>query len=150
MVQSSSQLNSNYTVSAGDGHKTIYFTPLATIIGFIFIGVNFFLLAIIKIYYLSSDQYNIQNRFDLVIFKPPTKSSNRIGLRRIYKNSKASMHNLNAAIASGFDVSKLNDRQFFAPVFASQNEIEVRSTSIQENNVGTAKNLAFSETPLNG
>jgi len=60
------------------------------------------------------------------------------------------MHNLNAAIASGFDVSKLNDRQFFAPVFASQNEIEVRSTSIQENNVGTAKNLAFSETPLNG
>jgi len=59
------------------------------------------------------------------------------------------MHNLNAAIASGFDVSKLNERNFFAPVFARQNEVEVRSTGIQENNVGT-KNLAFSETPLNG
>ncbi len=130
-----------------DSDQIAEFTPVASIIGFIFIGVNFLILAIIKTYYLSSDQYNIQNRFDLVIFKTPQKNGKKLGARSIYKNSKASMHNLNAAAACGFDLSKLNIDKF-SPVLSGQNMPDNRSINIQEFPKGSASMTDFSETPL--
>jgi hypothetical protein len=86
------------------------FTPFATIIGLVFIGVSFSFLAIAKILYASSDQYMTNNRFDLVIFKPPT---NKIVFDRIYTNTTTNSHNLAAAKACGFDVSMLRTRNLF-------------------------------------
>lgn len=85
------------------------FTPLATIIGFAFIAICFLVLAIAKIMFASSDQYMMNNRYDLVIFKAPTKNT-VMGPRRVYSNNTANTHNLNAAQACGFDVSMLNTR----------------------------------------
>lgn len=94
----------------GSASSTSYeFIPVSTIIGFSFVAVCLVLLAVAKIMYASSDQYMMNNRYDLVIFKPPTKNS-VIGPRRVYTNSTASTHNLNAAAACGFDVSMLNTR----------------------------------------
>ena len=86
------------------------FTPIATIIGFVFLGVSFAMLALAKLWYASSDHYMTNNRFDLVIFKQPTKRS-ILGGRKIYNNTKASAHNLAAAQACGFDFSKINNRK---------------------------------------
>jgi hypothetical protein len=86
------------------------FTPIATTIGFVFLGVSFAMLAIAKLWYASSDHYMTNNRFDLVIFKQPTKKS-VLGGRKIYNNTKASAHNLAAAQVCGFDFSKINIRK---------------------------------------
>lgn len=96
--------------SSHSSETTAYeFTPLATIIGFAFIAICFLLLAIAKIMFASSDQYMMNNRYDLVIFKAPTKNT-VVGPRRVYSNNTANTHNLNAAQACGFDVSMLNSR----------------------------------------
>jgi hypothetical protein len=68
-------------VNATESHE-YYFTPWATIIGFVFIGVSFGLLAIAKLMFDSTDQYMMNNRYDLVIFKPPTNKS-ILGPRRL-------------------------------------------------------------------
>ena len=95
------------------------FTPFATIIGLVFIGVSFSFLAIAKILYASSDQYMMNNRYDLVIFKAPTKNNGQLmGPRRVYSNSAANTHNLNAAQACGFDVSMLNSRNSYSALLS--------------------------------
>ncbi len=93
------------------------FTPLATIIGFAFIAICFLLLAIAKIMFASSDQYMMNNRYDLVIFKAPTKNT-VMGPRRVYANNAANAHNLTAAKSCGFDVSLLNSRSSYNALLA--------------------------------
>lgn len=103
-------LNSTILVESGSVSHSLNFTPIATIVGFVFLGVSFSMLAIAKLWYASSDHYMTNNRFDLVIFKPPTKRS-VFGGREIYSNTKASAHNLAAAQACGFDFSKVTKRK---------------------------------------
>ena len=88
------------------------FFPISTIIGLGFIVVCFLLLAIAKIMFTSSAQYMANNRYDLVIFKPPTTGKNEKdkGPKRVYTNVTANSHNISAAKACGFDVSMLNTR----------------------------------------
>ena len=102
-------LNSNQTSSlSANSKQTIpYFTPVATIIGLAFLFLNILLLAIAKIYYVSIDQYTGKNQFDLLIFKKPNV---KLSARRIYKNTKASEHNLHAAEQSGFVGRKILDK----------------------------------------
>ncbi len=85
------------------------FTPVSTIIGFVFIGISFSFLAIAKVLFATSDQYMMNNQFDLVIFKPPTNKL-VLGPRRVYKNTAANAHNVTVANAVGLDVSVLNKR----------------------------------------
>jgi hypothetical protein len=75
----------------------------------VFVGVWFVFMLIAKIMYNSTDQYKINNRFDLVIFKPATKNS-LVGPRRIYSNNNVNMQNINAANASGMDMSFIHHR----------------------------------------
>lgn len=80
-------------------------------------GVWLGFVLIAKIMYTSSDQYRTTNKFDLVLFKPPSKSAGgatAIGPRRIYSNNNANLQNLNAAAASGVDFSILNVRTSFS------------------------------------
>lgn len=88
------------------------FYPASTIVGFVFVGIWFVFILIAKIMYNSSDQYKMNNRFDLVIFKTATKNS-LIGPRRIYSNNNINTQNLTAAAASGFDLNILNARASF-------------------------------------
>ena len=62
--------------------------------------------------FTSSAQYMANNRYDLVIFKPPTTGKNEKdkGPKRVYTNVTANSHNISAAKACGFDVSMLNTR----------------------------------------
>ena len=85
------------------------FYPVSSIVGIVFVGIWFAFVAIAKIMYNSTDQYKINNRFDLVIFKPATKNS-LIGPRRIYGNNNVNIQNINAANASGMDLSFLYHR----------------------------------------
>lgn len=96
------------------------FTPIATIIGFVFIGISFAFLAITKMLYASSDQYMMNNRFDLVIFKPPTTKS-VLGPRRVYSNTVANAHNLTAATSCGFDVRMLSARNPYTSFLTANN-----------------------------
>lgn len=107
------------------------FTPIATIIGFVFIGISFSFLAIAKILYASSDQYMMNNRFDLVIFKPPTNKS-ILGPRRVYSNTVANAHNLTAATAVGFDVSMLSARNPYTSFLGAMNKTVAGSSSKKE------------------
>lgn len=91
------------------------FTPVPTVVGFIFIGVWLGFILIAKIMYNSSDQYKINNRYDLVIFKPAAKNS-LIGPRRIYSNNNVNNQNINAAATSGIDLSILNIRNIYNSV----------------------------------
>ena len=86
------------------------FVPISTMIGFGFIGVCFLTLTVAKIMLTSSDKYMMSNRYDLIIFKPPDKKAQTGGPRRVYSNNQASQHNLNAAAATGIDLSILNGR----------------------------------------
>ena len=104
-------------VNTTESHE-YYFTPWATIIGFVFIGVSFGLLAIAKLMFDSTDQYMMNNRYDLVIFKPPTNKS-ILGPRRVYSNTAVNAHNLAAAAASGFDVTMLNSKNPYTSFLAS-------------------------------
>ena len=81
------------------------FIPISTMVGLGFIAACFLLLTIAKIINANSDQYMSNNRFDLIIFKPPTKNS---VIGRVYSNNNANVHNLAAAASSGFDVSVLD------------------------------------------
>jgi hypothetical protein len=81
------------------------FTPIASIVGLGFIAVSFLILTIAKIINSNSDHYMANNRYDLIIFKPPTKNSN---IGRVYSNNTANAHNLSAATACGFDFSLLD------------------------------------------
>ena len=93
-------------------NKTEYvFYPVSSIVGMCFVGIWFAFILIAKIMFSSSDQYKISNRYDLVIFKPATKTS-LIGPRLIYSNSNVNMQNINAASAAGFDVNVINQRKF--------------------------------------
>jgi hypothetical protein len=104
-----------------DANKHAYeFTPIATIIGFVFIGISFSFLAIAKVLCASSDQYMMKNQFDLVIFKPPTNKS-VLGPRRVYSNTVANAHNLTAANAVGFNPSVLNGRNPYTLLSSAQN-----------------------------
>lgn len=102
------------------------FIPQITIIGFGFTFISFFLLIIAKLMYNSSDHYMMNNRYDLIIFKPPTKHS-LLELRRVYKNSEASEHNLNAALSSGFDITKITNRK--QSDFYSDEQSDIPKTS---------------------
>jgi hypothetical protein len=86
-----------------------HFYPASSIAGIIFVVVWFVFVLIAKIMYNSTDQYKINNRFDLVIFKPATKNS-LIGPRRIHSNNNVNIQNINAANASGMDFSFLYQR----------------------------------------
>lgn len=100
----------------GDTEDHAYeFVPVSTIIGFSVLGISFLLLAIAKIIFASSDQYMLNNRYDLVIFKQVT-SKQQVQQRQVNTNN-ANVHNLNAAAACGFDVSMLNNRNTFSPIF---------------------------------
>lgn len=99
----------SYPIEHARNSTAYEFVPIATIIGFSFTIVCLLLLAIAKLMFTSSDQYMMNNRYDLVIFKPPTKHS-AIGPRRGYKNSDANTNNLNAASACGFDLTTLTKR----------------------------------------
>lgn len=92
--------------------ETYEFTPIPTIVGFVFVGIWLGFILVAKIMYNSSDQYKINNRFDLVIFKPAAKNS-LIGPRRIYSNNNVNTQNINAAASSGVDLSMLNIRTSF-------------------------------------
>ncbi len=81
------------------------FTPVATLVGLGFIAICFLVLTIAKIINSNSDQYMANNRYDLIIFKPPSKNSN---IGRVYSNNTANAHNLSAATACGFDISLLD------------------------------------------
>lgn len=91
------------------------FTPVPTVVGFIFIGAWLGFILIAKIMYNSSDQYKINNRYDLVIFKPAAKNS-LIGPRRIYSNNNVNSQNINAAATSGIDLSVLHIRNSYNSV----------------------------------
>ncbi len=54
------------------------FVPIPTIAGMVFVGFWCLFILIAKIMYSSSDQYKINNRFDLVIFKPGIKKKSII------------------------------------------------------------------------
>lgn len=82
------------------------FVPVSSIVGLVFVSTWFLFVIVAKITYSSTDQYKIANRFDLVIFKPATKNS-LIGPRRIYSNNNVNIQNINAAAASGLDLSFL-------------------------------------------
>lgn len=45
------------------------FVPLATVIGFAAVGLCLLLIIVAKIIFASSDQYMLNNRYDLVIYK---------------------------------------------------------------------------------
>ena len=92
--------------------KNHEFFPNSTKIGFGFVGIWVAFILIAKIMYTSSDQYKTTNKYDLVIFKPPAKYS-AIGPRRIYSNNNVNLQNINAALASGIDLSVLNVRNTF-------------------------------------
>ena len=81
------------------------FIPVSTMVGLGFIAICFLILTIAKIINANSDQYMSNNRYDLIIFKPPTKNS---VIGRVYSNNTANAHNLSAASASGFDISVLD------------------------------------------
>ena len=104
----------NYT-SIGKVDVSVHFTPLATVIGFVFLGSSFAILALAKLFYASADHFMTNNRFDLVIFKLPNKKS-PILPRRINRATRASEHNLRAAKLSGYDFSKLNDRNYMKKI----------------------------------
>ena len=87
------------------------FIPGSTIAGFVFVSVWFGFIVIAKIMGSSSDKYKINNKFDLVIFKPATKDS-LIGPRRIHSNNNIYIHNINAATACGFDLSALEVKSY--------------------------------------
>jgi hypothetical protein len=89
--------------------NSYHFYPASSITGIVFVAVWFVFVLIAKIMYNSTDQYKINNRFDLVIFKPATKNS-LIGPRRIYSNNNVNVQNINAANASGMDLSFLYQR----------------------------------------
>lgn len=91
--------------------KEYTFTPMVTIIGFIFIATTFSFLAIVKLFFASSDQYMTNNRFDLVIFKQP-KNKSVPGPRRNYGNKKANAHNIKVAAACGFDHKNISFKSF--------------------------------------
>ena len=84
------------------------FVPVATIVGLGVVGFCFIILTILKIMFANSDQYMGYNRYDLVIFKIPTKNSVNPACH-IYSNSNANSHNIEAANASGFDLTTLNN-----------------------------------------
>jgi hypothetical protein len=99
------------------------FFPISTIIGLSFIVICFLLLAVAKIMFTSSAQYMANNRYDLVIFKPPSggKNDKDKGPRRVYTNVSANSHNISAAKACGFDVSMLNTRNPLTALSALSN-----------------------------
>lgn len=114
--------------------KNYEFFPNSTKIGFAFVGIWVGFILIAKIMYTSSDQYKTTNKFDLVLFKPPTKNS-AIGPRRIYSNNNANLQNINAALSSGIDLSVLNVRNSF-----SQNQNQGQSqTETQQFTNGTPR-----------
>ncbi|CAF0719070.1 unnamed protein product [Brachionus calyciflorus] len=93
-------------------NSTAYeFVPRVTLIGLGFTAISFLLLALAKIMYSSSEHYTMNNKYDLAIFKAPNKNS-LVGLRRVYKNNDASDHNLNAALACGFDITKILNHNY--------------------------------------
>ncbi len=93
--------------------KTAYvFIPAATMVGFGFVCICILLLVIAKIMFTSSAQYMTNNRYDLVIFKPPTKNATGVP-RRNYVNTVANAQNLKAAANCGFDLSLLTTRNPF-------------------------------------
>ncbi len=84
------------------------FVPIATLVGLGAVGFCFIILAILKIMFANSDQYMANNRYDLVIFKIPTKNSVNTACH-IYSNRNANSNNTEAAIAAGFDFASLNN-----------------------------------------
>ena len=104
--------NEEYSNSSSHAYE---FVPVSTVIGFSVLGVSFLLLAIAKVIFASSDQYMANNRYDLVIFKQVT--SKQQVHQRLVNTNNANVHNLNAAAACGFDISMLQNRSSFSPVF---------------------------------
>lgn len=91
------------------------FVPVATIVGFSVVGVCFLLLVVAKIIFTSSDQYMLNNRYDLVIYKQVTSKAH-VQQKQVNQNS-ANVHNLNAAAACGFDINMLNNRNSYNSIF---------------------------------
>lgn len=97
-------------------HSVPYdFVPISTIVGFVFVGLWLSFILIAKIFGNSSDKYKMNNKFDLVIFKPATssKQDSLIGQRRVVAHNVYS-HNINAANACGFDFNLINARTSFS------------------------------------
>ena len=106
------QINVKIPTPSYESQTAFVFIPAATLVGFGFVGVCILLLAIAKIMFTSSAQYMTNNRYDLVIFKPPTKNSSGVP-RRNYANTAANAQNLKAASNCGFDLSMLTTRNPF-------------------------------------
>lgn len=91
------------------------FVPVATIVGFCVVGVCLLLLVGAKIMFASSDQYMVNNPYDLVIYKQVTSKAH-VQHKQTNTNS-ANAHNLNAAVASNFDITLIRNRKSFKAVF---------------------------------
>jgi hypothetical protein len=107
----------SYSVDEGEDVLTnaYVFVPIASIVGFCAVGVCFLLLIVAKVIYASSDQYMLNNRYDLVIYKQVTSKA-QVQQKQVNTNS-ANMHNLTAAAACGFDINMLNNRNTFNSIF---------------------------------
>lgn len=114
----------------GTHSKDYEFIPGSTIVGFIFVGLWLSFIITAKIMGNSSDKYKMNNKFDLVIFKPATssKQDSLIGSRRVLSTNNVYAHNINAAAVSGFDFSQMNARTAYTDIF---------HTNSNETNLGT-------------
>ncbi len=95
------------------------FVPVASIVGFAAVGVCLLVLVLAKIIFASSDQYMLNNRYDLVIYRQVTGKA-QVQQKQVNMSS-ANVHNLNAAVASGFDINMLN-RNTFNTMFNTTNQ----------------------------
>lgn len=105
------QIQIEYPLEESKGDNTMYeFVPVASIVGFGVIGLCFFLLIVVKLMFASSNQYMLNNRYDLIIYKTQMAKNPMVQQIQLNSTSSVNAHNLNAALASGFDMSMLNKR----------------------------------------
>ena len=86
--------------------NTYYFVPSASLIVVIFVGIFLVVLIMAKIFFNSSLENISDNRYDLIIFKKPSKNS-VLDPRRLLSSNNVNQHNIAAAEAAGFDMSTL-------------------------------------------
>jgi hypothetical protein len=87
-------------------HAFYDFKPISTIVGISFISICIATLAIVKIAFGTNNQYMVGNKYDLVIYKPPSKNNNNKFSNinnNVSSQPQVNLHNLNAAAAVGFD-----------------------------------------------
>ena len=112
-------------INNGTHSKPYDFVPNSTIVGFVFVGLWLSFILVAKIFGNSSDKYKMNNKFDLVIFKPATsgtKQDSLIGQRRVIALNVYA-HNINAASASGFDFNLINARTSYSDLLLNSTDL---------------------------